>query len=144
MSSSKYIVYTDGGARWNPGPAGCGMYICDEKGNTIEKSYAYLGFTTNNVAEYRWAFFGIAHAIEKWATEIELRADSKLVIEQLSWNYKIKNEGLKVIAREIFALLDNWDGKIAFTHVYREQNTVADALSNKAMDEKKENIIYII
>lgn len=140
---SKYIVYTDGGARGNPGPAGCGIYICDVSGNPIEKSYSYIGHTTNNIAEYRWAFIGIKHAIERWATEIELRADSKLVIEQLSWNYKIKNEWLKVIAHEIFSLLDSWSGKIVFTHVYREQNTIADALSNKAMDLKKEGIFSV-
>lgn len=139
----KYIVYTDGGARWNPGPAGCGMYISDEQGNTVERSYAFLGHTTNNVAEYRWAYYGILHAIEKWATQIELRADSKLVIEQLSGNYKIKNEGLKVIAREIFSLVENWKGNITFTHVYRESNTIADALSNKAMDLQKEGIFYV-
>lgn len=140
---SKFIVYTDGGARWNPGPAGCGMYITDESWNTIEKSYSYIWYATNNIAEYQWALLGIQHAIEKWTTEIELRADSKLVIEQLSGNYKIKNEGLKAIAREIFTLLDSWGGKVNFHHIYREQNTVADALSNKAMDLKKEGIFYL-
>lgn len=119
------------------------MYISDATGATLERSYAFLGHTTNNIAEYRGAYYGIVHAIAKWASEIELRADSKLVIEQLSGNYKIKNEWLKVIAREIFALLDTWWGKMIYTHVYREQNTIADALSNKAMDEKREGIFYL-
>lgn len=101
----------------------------------MEKRYKYLGITTNNVAEYTGALLGIRRAIELGGTDIELRADSKLVVEQLSGNYKIKNPGLKEIYNEIRAMLGNYSGSIKFTHVYREQNQEADRLSNVAMDQ---------
>ena len=81
------------------------------------------------------AYLGIKRAIELGATEIELRADSKLVIEQLSGNYKVKNEGLKAIHADIRRLMGDWNGKIKYTHVPREKNLDADRLSNVAMDE---------
>ena len=93
-----------------------------------------MGETTNNVAEYTAVKIGIEKCIEIGATEIELRADSKLAIEQLSGNYKIKNAGLKVIFDEIQQILLRWNGKISYIHVPREQNKEADRLSNLAMD----------
>jgi ribonuclease HI len=87
------------------------------------------------VAEYMGAFLGIKRAIELGATDIELRADSKLVIEQLKGNYKVKNPGLKEIHGQIGQLLANYAGTIEFTHVPREKNKEADRLSNVAMDE---------
>lgn len=129
------IVYTDGGSRGNPGPAGLGVYICDRSGEPVERRYKYLGETTNNVAEYSGALLGIRRAIELGATSIELRADSKLVIEQLSGNYKVKNPGLKELHTQIRELVSSYPGKISFTHVPREKNKEADRLSNVAMDE---------
>lgn len=101
----------------------------------MEQRYKYLGETTNNVAEYMGAYLGIKRAVELGATGIELRADSKLVIEQLSGNYKVKNEGLKAIHAQIRELVGEWGGKIRFVHVPREKNKDADRLSNVAMDE---------
>lgn len=132
----KLLVYTDGGSRGNPGPAWCGVFIVDEHGESVEKRFKYIGEATNNIAEYTAAFLGISRAIDLGATEIELRADSKLVIEQLSGNYKIKNPELKKIFLEIQDRVGKWGGKISFTHIYREQNAEADRLSNVAMDEK--------
>jgi ribonuclease HI len=131
----KYIVYTDGGSRGNPWPSGCWVYITTESWDTLEKRFKYIGIATNNIAEYTAAFLGISRAIELGATEIELRADSKLVIEQLSGNYKIKNVELKKIFLQIWESLQNWWGNIIFTHVFREQNIEADRLSNIAMDK---------
>lgn len=131
----KFIIYTDGGARFNPGPAGIGVYITDENGKKIEGRYKYLGIATNNQAEYQGALFGIRRGIELGATQIELRMDSNLVIEQLSGNFKIKNPELKIIFMEIQNILSLWGGKIWFTHVRREYNKEADRLSNVAMDE---------
>ena len=127
-------VYTDGGSRGNPWEAGLWVYITDDGGKTLEKRYKYLGTTTNNVAEYTGALYGIRRAIELGATQIELYMDSKLVICQLSWEWKIKNQDLRNIHSEIGEVL--WDIKISYTWIPREQNTEADALSNKAMDEK--------
>ena len=131
----KLIIYTDGGARFNPGPAGIGVYITDENGKKIEGRYKYLWVATNNQAEYQGALFGIRRGVELGATEIELRMDSNLVIEQLSGNFKIKNPELKIIFSEIQNILKVWSGKIIFTHVRREYNKEADRLSNVAMDE---------
>ena len=127
-------VYTDGGSRGNPGEAGLWVYIADKEGNPLERRYKYLGITTNNVAEYTGALYGIRRALELWATQIELYMDSKLVICQLKWEWKIKNQDLKAIHAEIIALV--WNTKISYTWIPREQNTEADALSNKAMDKK--------
>ncbi|MDD2891499.1 MAG: ribonuclease HI family protein [Candidatus Gracilibacteria bacterium] len=131
----KLLIYTDGGARFNPGPAGIGVFITDENGKPLERRHKYLGIATNNQAEYQGALHGIRRGIELGATEIELRMDSNLVIEQLSGNFKIKNPELKVIFGEIQDLLRNWNGKIEYIHIRREFNKEADRLSNVAMDE---------
>jgi len=131
----KLLIYTDGWARFNPGPAGIGVFIADENGKPLERRHKYLGIATNNQAEYQWALHGIRRGIELGATEIELRMDSNLVIEQLSGNFKIKNPELKIIFSEIQELLRNWTGKIQYIHIRRELNKEADRLSNVAMDE---------
>ncbi|MDD2515776.1 MAG: ribonuclease HI family protein [Candidatus Gracilibacteria bacterium] len=130
----KLKVYTDGGARGNPGSAGLGVYITDEKGNPVEKRYKSLGVMTNNQAEYSGAFFGVKRAIELGATEIELFMDSELVIKQLKGEYKTKNLDLKKIQQELGEILSFWKGKIDFTHIPRTKNKEADRLSNIAMD----------
>lgn len=94
-----------------------------------------MGEATNNIAEYTAVKIGIEKCIEMGATEIELRADSKLAIEQLSGNYKIKNEGLRQIYDEIQEILSDWQGKISYFHIPRELNKEADRLSNVAMDK---------
>lgn len=133
-NSSTFIVYTDGGSRGNPGPSGCGVFLSSQDGSIIEKKYKYIGVATNNIAEYTAVLLGVRRAIELGATCIDLRADSLLVIEQLSGNYRIKNAQLKEIYLEIQEMIQKWGGKISFTHVRREQNTEADRLSNVAMD----------
>ena len=90
---------------------------------------------TNNQAEYYGAYLGITEAIALGATHIRLYMDSQLVIRQLSGEYKIKNESLKTCYNNIAKALSTWGGTIEYTHVRREQNKRADALSNIAMDE---------
>lgn len=133
--TQKLLLFTDGGSRGNPGPAGCGIFIADENMNPLKKWYRFLGETTNNIAEYTAIKIGIEKCIEMGATEIEARADSKLVIEQLSGNFKIKNENLRKIFLEIQEILADWNGKITYIHIPREQNKEADRLSNVAMDK---------
>ncbi|MCH8518484.1 reverse transcriptase-like protein [Candidatus Gracilibacteria bacterium] len=127
-------VFTDGGSRGNPGEAGIGVYITDKEGKALERRYKYLGITTNNVAEYTGALYGIKRARELGATQIELSMDSKLVIEQLSGNWKIKNEYLKQLAQDI--KYHSKGLEITYNWIPREQNSIADELSNKAMDKK--------
>ncbi|MDO4874138.1 MAG: ribonuclease HI family protein [Candidatus Gracilibacteria bacterium] len=136
--TQKLLLFTDGGSRGNPGPAGCGIFIADENMNPLKKGYRFLGETTNNIAEYTAIKIGIEKCIEMGATEIEVRADSKLAIEQLSGNFKIKNENLRRIFLEIQDILADWDGKITYIHIPREQNKEADRLSNVAMDKGME------
>jgi ribonuclease HI len=84
------------------------MYITDTEGNPVARRYRSIGIATNNMAEYTAALCGIECAIELGATEIELRADSQLLIEQLSGNYKIKNVHLKEVYTKISTLVQNW------------------------------------
>jgi ribonuclease HI len=109
--------------------------MIDTEGNIVEKRFKYLGIATNNIAEYTAILLGVRRAIELGATSLEIRADSKLAIEQLSGNYKIKNEELKKIYTQIHGILADWKGNIVFTHIPREKNKEADRLSNVAMDQ---------
>ena len=141
MISMKYIVYTDGGARGNPGPAGIGFVIV-EGSTTLKRGYAYIGETTNNQAEYEaliWALKGLDSLVsgdDKEKAHIEVRMDSELVVKQLRHEYKVKDVGLKkqfAKVSEYISLFPN----IIFKHIPREQNAEADALANEAMDRGK-------
>lgn len=131
----KLKVYTDGWSRGNPGESGIGVYITDENGFE-EKRYKYLGIKTNNEAEYTAAFLGIQRCIELGATQVELYADSDLVVKQLSWERKIKKDELKVLHSDIKKLISECNIQIRFTWIPREKNKEADRLSNVAMDKK--------
>ena len=131
----KLKLYTDWGSRWNPGEAGIWVYTTDENWLEVEKRYKYLWIKTNNEAEYTAAYLGIKRCIELWATEIELFADSDLVIKQLKWEWKIKKEELKVLNTDIKNLIPS-NLKVVFTWIPRELNKEADRLSNVAMDKK--------
>src|SRR5690349_12569170 len=87
----KLTIQTDGGARGNPGPAGIGVVILDEKGKVLEEHAKYLGVATNNQAEYKAAIFGLERAVALGATSVELVADSELLVKQASGEYKVKN-----------------------------------------------------
>lgn len=130
----KFKVFTDWWSRWNPWLSWIWVYITDLNWKDIEKRYKNLWIKTNNEAEYLWAYFWIKRAIELWANEIDLFMDSNLVIEQLSWNWKIKKEELKIINNDIKKLInDSWI-KIGYNWIAREKNKEADRLSNVAMD----------
>lgn len=132
----KLKVYTDGGSRWNPGEAWIWVYITDENWFEVEKRYKYLWIKTNNEAEYLGAYFWIKRAVELWSNEIELYMDSDLVIKQLSWEWKIKKEELKILHSDIQSLISEFNIKIHFHWIRREFNKEADRLSNVAMDNK--------
>ena len=127
-------VYTDWWARWNPWSAGLWVYITDKAWKPVEKRYKSLWVKTNNQAEYLWALNWIERAIELGAKEIQLYMDSQLVVNQLSWIFKIKNKELAEIKFEIEKKIMSWWWKISFHHIPREQNKEADRLSNVAMD----------
>lgn len=139
----KLIIYTDGGARGNPGPAGIGIVIQDEKGNTIKSYGEAIGEATNNEAEYQAVIFALKKIKLLFGKEkikrvaIEIRMDSELAVEQLSNRYKIQGENLQKRFMQIHNLLIDIGGKVSFTHVPREQNRAADRLVNEALDKKQ-------
>ena len=135
----KLIIYTDGASRGNPGHASYGFTISDEKGNLLHEEGEYIGIATNNVAEYTAVLEALKHVKNKLAKEeplrIELSADSKLVAEQLSGNYKVKAKHLKPIIEQIKILATKL-GNVTYSHILRSQNTTADKLANQALDNR--------
>lgn len=131
----KLRVYSDGAARGNPGPAGAGAVLIAPDGHVVERLGRFLGTNTNNYAEYMGLILGLERAHELGASEVEVFADSQLMIRQLEGAYKVKAENLKPLHREAQALLRRFD-KVKLAHVPREQNLEADEMSNRAIDEE--------
>ena len=136
MQNQKLIIYTDGGARGNPGPAGIGAIIYDEGENILAELSEYIGIATNNQAEYRAVILALKKAIELQASEIDFYLDSELVVKQLNGEYRVRNKDLMPIFLEIKNYLKNFS-KISFSHVRRELNKEADRLANEAMDRER-------
>jgi len=128
-------VYSDGAARGNPGPAGAGAVLTDAAGNVIARLGRYLGKQTNNVAEYEGLLLGLKHARELGYREVEVRADSQLLIRQLKGEYAVRHAGLKPLHAEALRLLRSFD-RYDLQHVPREENALADEMSNRAIDEE--------
>jgi formyltetrahydrofolate-dependent phosphoribosylglycinamide formyltransferase len=128
-------LYTDGGSRGNPGPAGAGFIIKDPQGNTLLARGLFLGQATNNIAEYTAVQAGLAAAKELGAQTVRLFADSQLLVRQLNGQYKVKSDTLRPYYTDCMTLLTSFRSWQA-THIYREQNTEADKLANQAMDKK--------
>jgi ribonuclease HI len=127
-------AYIDGGARGNPGPAGYGVRVEAADGSLIEELYGPLGIATNNVAEYNGLLAALKWAAEHGHRDVHIRADSELLVKQMSGEYKIKNPGLQPLAARARLLMMEL-GNVTFEHVRREFNKEADRLSNLAMDE---------
>lgn len=124
----------DGGARGNPGPAGYGAVVRSvETGEVLAERSGSLGITTNNVAEYSGLIAGLEAAREIGAASVEVRMDSKLVIEQMTGRWQIKHPGLRPLAARAASLQAEFD-TVTYQWVPRERNRHADALANKAMD----------
>ena len=133
----KVVIYTDGGARGNPGPAGIGVVIFDENEEEILASYKkYLGKTTNNQAEYQGVVLGLEKAKELGVDEALVKVDSELICKQLTGEYKVKNPDFQQHFIKIHNLKLKFK-KVEFKHVRRELNKLADALANEAMDAGK-------
>jgi len=128
-------VASDGAARGNPGPAGAGAVLFDERGRVLERLGKFLGRQTNNVAEYQGLLLGLRRAQELGAEELEVVADSELVIRQLSGAYQVRAPALRELHTEALALLKSFR-KVKLTHVPRAENAEADEMSNRAIDEK--------
>jgi len=134
MSDKKLTIYTDGGARGNPGPAGIGCVIFNEKGEIVEEISAYIGETTNNQAEYQALIAGLAKAKELGALEIEFFLDSELVVKQLNREYRVKDKDLALLFVKAYNLTLGFK-RVIFKHIRREKNELADRLVNLALDK---------
>jgi len=126
-------LYTDGAARGNPGPAGAGAVIISPNGHIVAKVGKYLGETTNNVAEYTGLIMGLKRAKAMGLRELEVFADSELVVKQLNGEYQVKADHLRPLFEEAQALLKGFP-EIEVRHISREENTQADEMSNRAID----------
>lgn len=129
-------MYCDGGARGNPGPAGIGAVVLDatvDPPRRLATVSRALGVTTNNVAEYEALIAGLEAAADLGAPRVRVRADSKLVIEQVAGRWKVRQAHLRPLHARAAALLARWDD-VVLEHVPRDANTDADALANAAMD----------
>lgn len=131
------IVTADGGSRGNPGPAGYGATVIDAAGTVLAERAAGIGSTTNNVAEYSGLIAGLQAATELGASKVDVRLDSKLVVEQLSGRWKVKHPDLRPLAATAAELIAGFD-QVRFTWVPRKQNSHADRLANEAMDAQAE------
>lgn len=130
----KAILYADGAARGNPGPAGAGAVLLDGDGHVVAELTKALGTATNNVAEYTALIIGLEEAKRRGVDEIDVRMDSLLVVQQMRGLWKIKHPNMKPLALRAGELFASFKRR-TIAHVPREQNTIADALSNKAVDE---------
>lgn len=129
----KLILYCDGASRGNPGPASYGFVIL-ENGSVIDRGLGRLGTVTNNVAEYQGLLHALVRCQELGATEVVIRSDSQLMVRQLLGQYKIKSPGLIPLFQKAKELLTHFSRFYA-EHVPREENKLADALANEALDK---------
>lgn len=138
MHNKKLIIYTDGGARNNPGPAGIGVVIMDENRNIIKEHNKYIGEATNNQAEYTAVIEALKIVKDMDVEELEFYLDSELVVKQLKREYKLKNKDLAPLFLAIHNLSVSFK-KITYRHIPREQNAEADKLVNLAIDNAVNN-----
>ena len=132
----KAILYSDGASRGNPGPAGAGAVLLDADGHVIAELTKFLGVTTNNVAEYQGFIIGLEEAQRRGVDDLDVRMDSKLVVEQMRGRWKIKHPNMKPLALKAGELFATFPTR-TIAHVPREENAIADALSNRAIDEAR-------
>jgi ribonuclease HI len=133
----RILIYTDGAARGNPGPAGLGAILRDaETGEVLAELARFLGVRTNNYAEWTAVDDALQEALRLGAAHVDLRMDSELVARQISGRYRVKHADLKPIHASVMAMLGRLDG-YTVGHVPRELNKDADRLSNVAIDERQ-------
>ena len=132
----RYVLYADGAARGNPGPAAIGFVLYDPDENAVAEIGGVIGETTNNVAEYRALIAGLELALDREVGSIDVRLDSLLLVKQVKGEYRVKASHLKPLHREAVRLLSQFD-EASIEHVRREANTVADALANQALDGER-------
>ena len=135
MNYKKVILYTDGASRGNPGESGIGIWIGDEKQNSLKEFSKYIGSATNNFAEYTALIEGLKLCLDVTSEEVNAFLDSELVVKQLNGIYRVKNINIKPLYEQVVVLKNKFK-KVTFTHIRREFNKTADALANKGINQK--------
>ena len=133
MPKGKLRVNVDGGARGNPGPAAIAAVVQKSGGELLEEQSETIGDATNNVAEYRALLLGIERASALGAGALELIGDSELIVRQVKGEYKVKDETLRGLHRQVLDALAGFDDW-TIRHVRRDENEEADRLVNEALD----------
>ena len=131
-------LFTDGGARGNPGPAAYGYVLEAEDGTVLAAHGERIGVATNNVAEYRALIAGLEKAVELAVPEVEVVSDSELLVKQMNGEYRVKNAALQDLSIQASRLAREL-GKVSYTAVRREHNKLADQLVNEALDAPDPN-----
>jgi ribonuclease HI len=129
----KARLFTDGGARGNPGPAAYGFVLETDDGTVLAAEGRAIGSATNNVAEYSGLIAGLRKAIELAVPEVEVVSDSELMVKQMRGEYRVKNEALRGLCVEANALAGRLES-VEYRHVKRAHNELADKLVNDALD----------
>ena len=129
----KARLWTDGGARGNPGPAAFAYVLETEDGTVLDARGEAIGTATNNVAEYRGLVAGLAKAVELGVGELEVVSDSELLVKQMRGEYRVKNRALREFSLEAAALARRLD-RVEYRAVRREENELADRMVNEALD----------
>ena len=130
----KARLFTDGGARGNPGPAAYGFVLEAEDGTVLAAEGHAIGVATNNVAEYSGLVAGLRKALELHVQDVEVVSDSELLVKQMRGEYKVKNAALRELSLDA-ARLARQVGSVTYTAVRREHNELADRLVNEALDQ---------
>ncbi len=144
-SMEKFIIYTDGASRGNPGPSSIGVAICDKKEKTLKNYAEQIENTTNNVTEYRAVIFALKKIKALYGkkrikdSQIEIRCDSQLLIAQLNGKYKILEPKIQKLFIDIWNLKIDL-GEVIFSLVPREKNQIADRLANEALDKQSKSL----
>ncbi len=128
-----YCLFTDGGARGNPGPAAAGYLLYNQGRELIESGSKYLGVATNNLAEYSALILGLELAKVHNVKQLECNLDSELVVKQMRGEYKVKNPDLKLLMAKA-AAISKEIGYVTYKHIPRAQNAEADGLVNQCLD----------
>jgi ribonuclease HI len=134
LTTEDAVLWSDGAARGNPGPAGIGIMLKTKSGEVLVAEGRFVGHTTNNVAEYKALLLGLERALERGVRRLDVFADSELLIKQLKGQYRVKNAGLKPLFLAAKSLIQRFE-RVRLEHVRRELNGEADRLANAGIDE---------
>ena len=140
--SKSISIFIDGASRGNPGPSGIGIVFCDEQDNVVKKLFKFIGNATNNIAEYSALIYALQEALIDRYDEVKIKSDSELLTRQLTGEYKVKNDVLRLYCG-LFQHISKGFNKIEVISIARENNSLADKLANKAIDSRFDSSLKI-